>query len=339
MYITISPQKLGASYSKSVTDFVEYLEKENNNIENEQKEFFFNNELDGISPNQVIKEIDKNTAKLKSKEPRYYSVTINPSQRELKHINNDPGKLKSYVRDLMKDYASSFHREIHGRPVTAKDILYFAKIEYNRTYKGTDREIKENAPFSNKIASLENRIRKIDRGEMQGSIKKIKNEISALKKAAPHQINGQMIEQGMLKPGAQMHAHLIISRKDRTNSASLSPGSKYKASEVVLQGKVIKRGFDRDGFFEKAEQRFDKKFSYHRNYVEAYRSRKTLLQAPKTYYKDLLRLPIQERKLAMKLIKLPIQTLPAIPNSKIRFAIKQLQKVLEISSRSGSIGY
>jgi len=29
MYITITPQKLGGSYSQSVADYVDYLEKEN----------------------------------------------------------------------------------------------------------------------------------------------------------------------------------------------------------------------------------------------------------------------------------------------------------------------
>ena len=32
MYITISPQKSQGSYSKSVSDYVNYLEKENENL-------------------------------------------------------------------------------------------------------------------------------------------------------------------------------------------------------------------------------------------------------------------------------------------------------------------
>ena len=72
----------------------------------------------------MIKEIDANTAKLKTTEPRYYSLTINPSQRELMHIQNDPEKLKVYTRELMKDYAASFNREINRRPIQASDIKY-----------------------------------------------------------------------------------------------------------------------------------------------------------------------------------------------------------------------
>ncbi len=339
MYITISPQKLGAQYSSSVADFVNYLEKENSDLPSQKQEMFFNQSQDNISRNEVIREIDTNTAKLKSNEPRYYSLTVNPSQRELKHINDNPARLKAYVRELMKDYAGSFNREINGRRVQVSDIKYYAKIEYTRTYKGTDREIRENTPYSNRIAKLQNEIRKVDRGEIPGSIKQLKKEINRLQKEAPHHIQGNMIEPGMRKQGNQMHVHLIVSRKDRTNSVSLSPGSKYKASEVIFRGKEIKRGFDRDKFYEKAEIRFDKQFGYTRNYVEAYQSRKLLINSPKQYYSNLLKLPTSERKLAMKLIKTAGVALPKIPDAKIRLAIKQLQKVIEIGVKSSSIGY
>ncbi|MDX1471752.1 MAG: DUF5712 family protein, partial [Flavobacteriaceae bacterium] len=130
MYITISPQKLGEQYSKSVSDFVDYLEKENTDRLPEQSELFFNQSGDHFSRKEVIKDIDNNTAKLKTTEPRYYSLTINPSQRELQHIANDTEKLKAYTRELMKDYAASFNREINGRPIQVSDIKYYGKIEY-----------------------------------------------------------------------------------------------------------------------------------------------------------------------------------------------------------------
>ena len=139
MYITITPQKLGANYSQSSAGFVDYLEKENQlpDIENDH-EFFFNQKEDDISPEVVIKEIDANTSKLKKIEPKFYSITVNPSQYELKKLQNSSDALKQYTRELMKDYASCFNREINGRPVTLNDIKYFAKIEHQRAIKGTD---------------------------------------------------------------------------------------------------------------------------------------------------------------------------------------------------------
>lgn len=339
MYITISPQKTGSNYTTSVSDFVDYLEKENSNLLPEHKEYFFNQTNDHITRNEVTKEIDSNTAKLKTTEPRYYSLTINPSQRELQHIGNDSEKLKSYTREIMKDYASSFNREINNRPIQVSDIKYYGKVEFTRTYKGTDKEIRENLPYSNRLAKLENDLRKIDRGELKGSEKLIRKEMHDLRKQAPHKIDGKLIEQGMAKPGVQTHIHLIVSRKDMSNSVSLSPGSKYKSSEVTFQGKTVKRGFDRDSFYQKAEKSFDRKFNFKRNYVEQYSSRKLMIKTPKQYYSNLLNLPTSERKLAMHLLRSAQAIIPVIPNAKVRHAIKQLQKALEIGIKSGSIGY
>ena len=42
MYITITAQKLGGDYSQSSADFAEYLEKENQGLEQEDVEHFFN---------------------------------------------------------------------------------------------------------------------------------------------------------------------------------------------------------------------------------------------------------------------------------------------------------
>ena len=76
MYIAITPQKLGQSYSNSAGDYVAYLEKENEGLETENQEHFFNQTEDRISPDKVVSEIDNNTAKLKKKEPKFYSIVV-----------------------------------------------------------------------------------------------------------------------------------------------------------------------------------------------------------------------------------------------------------------------
>ena len=58
MYITISPQKIGGNYSKSSADFVGYLEKENQGLEQQDMEHFFNQYGDEISAEEVVREID-----------------------------------------------------------------------------------------------------------------------------------------------------------------------------------------------------------------------------------------------------------------------------------------
>ena len=89
---------------------------------------------------------------------------MSPSKYELARLQNSSEDLKKYTREIMKDYAASFNREINGRPVSVNDIKYFAKIEHQRTFKGTDKQVKENQPFATKILQLKTDLRKIERG-------------------------------------------------------------------------------------------------------------------------------------------------------------------------------
>ena len=341
MYLTISPQKLTSTFSNSVRDFVAYLEKENEGKSLQEKEWFFNQQDDKIYPDTVIQEIDANTAKLKRTEPRYYSITVNPSKYELTHISNNPSALKKYTREIMKEYARAFNREINGRPVKVEDIKYFAKVEQQRFFKGTDREVRENTPYLKRMAGLRYEIRQVHRGTIKGSIRKLEKELEKVIDQAPHKVNGRVIEQGMQKAGPQTHIHIIVSRKDVSNSYSLSPGSRYRSSEVMMHGKVVKRGFGRDQFFDRAEKVFDKMFNYKRNYVESYLARKTFTQRPKTYYSHLNTLSMDEKKIAFRMLREAGIGLPHVNLSagQVNFALKQLQKALQIGIRSSSIGY
>ena len=343
MYITITPQKLGDNYLQSVADFVAYLEKENEGESMDGIEHFFNQYGEEFSNAEVVREIDSNTSKLKKSEPKFYSITVNPSQYELKRLQNHSEELKRYTREVMKDYAKAFNREIDGRPVTVDDIKYYAKIEHERTYKGTDKAIKENAPFHGKITRLKNEIRQIDQGELKGSIHKKQQQINQLEKDAPYQLNGKMIVQGTAKEGSQSHIHIIVSRKDISNRYSLSPGSKYKASEVVMNGKIVKRGFNRDRFFSASEKTFDKLFNYKRNYVETYNARKTFIKNPKQYFASIMGLPTNERAIVFKLLgKTGVSTsFLNIPTNKVQLALKVIKKLkqgIDVAIKSSSIG-
>ncbi|RXG22780.1 MULTISPECIES: MobB family relaxase [Flavobacteriaceae] len=342
MYITITPQKMGGNFSKSSADFVGYLEKENQGLEQHEMEHFFNQYGDEISADEVVKEIDGNTAKLEKHEPRFYSITVSPSKYELRKLQNSSEDLKRYTRELMKDYVASFNREIKGRPVSIDDIKYYAKVENQRTFKGTDFQIKENQPFATKILQLKTEIRNIQEGRAEGNIKKMKNEIAKLERQAPHQQNGKRIVQGMAKDGNQSHIHIIVSRKDASNRFSLSPGSKYKASDVKLNGETVKRGFDRDKFFEKAEKTFDKTFGYKRNFAETYKGRKDFVKNPNLYFAALMKLPANEKALAFKMItKTGLPIVPSIPVSQTQIALrifKRLRRGAEVAIKSSSIG-
>ncbi len=169
----------------------------------------------------------------------------------------------------------------------------------------------------------------------------MKSHIAKLEAEAPHQQNGKRIVQGMLKDGNQSHIHIIVSRKDVSNSVSLSPGSIHKASEVEMHGKMVKRGFDRDSFFEKAEKTFDKTFAYKRNYAESYKSKKDFIKNPKQYFTTLLGLPTSEKAIAFKMLAKSGVPIMSIPTNQVQLALKTmkyLKKGVELAIKSGSIG-
>lgn len=63
-----------------------------------------------------------------------------------------------------------------------------------------------------------------------------------------------------------MHCHLIVSRKDRSNKKKLSPLTNHKNTKKG----AIKGGFDRKNLFQQAETGFDKLFGYNRPLSESF---------------------------------------------------------------------
>ena len=341
MYITITAQKLTTGYAQSVADFVDYLEKENEGIPKSEQEHFFNQTKEGVFKSEVVKAIDANTYRLKQNEPKFYSITVNPSNVELKGLKNKSEDLKLYTREFMKDYAASFNRELNGRSVSVDDIVYFAKIEHQRDYKGTDKQVIENAPYRKEIRKLENDLQKIKRGTLQADPSKVKQQIKELVEKAPHKINGKLVEQGMPKEGSQNHIHIIVSRMDASNRHSLSPGSKYKSADVEIKGTLVKRGFDRDHFYKSAEKTFDRSFGYKRNYVESYQARKEYIKSPKNYFALIMGLPGNEKSAALKILQKSGLKIPNIPTNKVQFirsVIKGLKKGVDLAVKSSSLG-
>lgn len=63
-----------------------------------------------------------------------------------------------------------------------------------------------------------------------------------------------------------LHAHIIVSRKDATNTYKLSPMSNHRGGSSG----IIKRGFDRDAFYRSCETAFDKAVGYDRSLDKSY---------------------------------------------------------------------
>lgn len=58
-----------------------------------------------------------------------------------------------------------------------------------------------------------------------------------------------------------MHAHIIVSRKDRSNTRKLSPKTNHTGKKNCGN---VKGGFDRTDFFRKCESSFDRRTGYDR---------------------------------------------------------------------------
>jgi hypothetical protein len=343
---------MGGNYSQSVASFAEYLDKENKGKPLSEREAFFNQHADRISRFKVIEDIDSNTRKLKRREPKFYSITINPSFLELKAIENNKEALKTYTKKVMEDYVASFHKtEINGKKLSVNDIVYYAKLEHERTFKYTDKYVKENLPYIRQLRTIQTKANAVQMGKATGNLAKLKQKYQEVYANTPHKQQGLIIEAGMKKEGPQSHIHIIVSRKDRSNRYSLSPGSKHKASTVELNGKEAKRGFNRDLFMEKAEQRFDTLFGLQRNYVISYKGRKELALHPVRFFSQLAKLPTNEKAAAIQFLKahntpgiaavLKFNSLKNIPVSPAQLAHKGVDLLIKVGKQivqSSSIG-
>jgi len=167
---------LGADNKGSCSNLAIYLEKENeeldkiirksfsmreiSQLENRKQGFFTASEIN-ISTINVISSIDNNKRKLGGNDAKYFAPTISFSENELSHITfRATGKrevtsvfdfnlseleqfnnlIMEYGRKVMDNYALNFNRQDKGIKSGA-DLVYFAKIEHFRKYKGTDKEV------------------------------------------------------------------------------------------------------------------------------------------------------------------------------------------------------
>lgn len=275
---------LGAKNTGSCSTLANYLDKENRELETlinkrdtladiklyqDRKQDFFNHKRDDVSLIEVIDSIDKNKRKLTNKDAKYFAPTISFSSKELNHIVSlatekkeisdvwqlNPIEferynqlLRDYIKKVMDNYSANFNRQTKGLK-TGNDLVYFAKIEHFRKFKGTDKEVK-NGLFKN----------------------------------------------GDYKPGLNSHAHVIVSRKDKTQSLKLDPTTKERSTQRTIGGNAYQVGFDRKKWTNSNENSFDVLFSYNRAEKEKFENQNILKNgSPKE--KDLLIKKINSQEL------------------------------------------
>jgi hypothetical protein len=66
---------------------------------------------------------------------------------------------------------------------------------------------------------------------------------------------------------SDMHAHIVVSRKDRSNTRKLSPKTNHTGKKNCGN---VKGGFDRTDFFRKCESSFDRRMGFNREPEESF---------------------------------------------------------------------
>ena len=211
----------------SCVKLANYLNKESD----DNKQYFSQHE-DHVSLSKVIEKIDNNKKTLKKNQEKFYSLSYNPSQKEIAHLvylttgkkvtdlaeltNEEKTKVfaefRNYVRDCMDIYARNFNRE---RTLNVEDLIYFGRIEEFRHYSYKDEEVR-----------------------------------LGLK------------EKGQLKEGLNLHAHVVVSRMDATQTIALSPRAKSTGNTNLLNGKEVKNGFNMRKWQVECFEHFSNKFRY-----------------------------------------------------------------------------
>ena len=212
----------------SCAGLVEYLEKE---VQGQ----WFSLDREDVPAAEVVATLDRNKRNLNRDADKYYQVILAPSQAELRHIGSDPEQLKAYTRAAMEQYAANFGKGIEGR-----DLVYFAKVEHERTTGPQDRAVQ---------------VGDVKRGQAkEGEQTHIHVLVSRTENLARYTERKQAGE------------------LDRKNPYHLSPLTNHKDTK---RGVVV-GGFERKQYSERVEQAFDQAFGYERPLSETFRYAHTM---------------------------------------------------------------
>lgn len=274
-----------------------YLDKQNDVVRVEGREYFFNGTGNTYDTEDVVKNIDANVRGLKKKEARYYTFSISPSKEEIAHLRRTiadtkqtlleageaiPARLeddmmrnylKDYAIQCMDAYARNFgHPEIHDN----RDLMWFGMVEKDRYWKSHDPHVRNNSRIDKEIVRLEKQLG----GGKDDSVQRRIADLEAQYVRESHvRLGGrdEILRAMMPKAGDNWHIHVTVSRRDITNSINLSPNANGRGSKKhVLNGKAVRVGFDREAYKIECERLFDRLFAHHRLQTESYEVSKRL---------------------------------------------------------------
>lgn len=301
MFVKIDRSKPTPAMSNkgSVKLLAEYLEKENEDKPQSDKEQFFSHSYDKVSKGTVINQIDANIKDLGRNDSKFFMLTVNPSHREMQHlIEKATGKsqvtnfsmltvpeqaqvklgIRDYTRGVMDLYAKNFDRETVK---DGNDLVYFAKIEENRKWRGDDKVIQHNNRY-NRLeeqymaeTDTEKKGQLLARMQQHGFYAEDKNtgRPVLLSDKVLTNDNLQLIITGANKSGLNIHVHIVVSRNNKAQDTKLSPHAKSRGNTWQLNGQTVNRGFNHESFKQQTAELFNQKFGYKPFEKESYQPR------------------------------------------------------------------
>lgn len=225
------------------------------------------------------------------------------------------------------------------RKITAKDLMYYAKIETERKYNHKDKSVVKNKPILTQIRKFEASKNPLDKLRI----------VDLKKQLLRDKYTQEIIDEGVKKGGLNYHSHIVVSRHDKTSintkdKVSMSPNANHKDGKIKDGAKI---GFNRDDFAKAVEKSFDEKFEYDRPEQEKYEKlnqnkkelAKKISDKAKGFAKDKIKKEVLNhtgmnivreelnptQKIKSELMPLPIPT--SFPKSKIDLVIKAIKMI------------
>lgn len=208
----------------SCHDLVHYLQKEG-----DTGLAFFSHTDNDVSPEKVITNIDGNRSKLGSDEAKFYMLSLNPSQAEQVHLI---GREVNSLEELTPEERQAVYRKLEKFTRSAMD-------EYARNFQ---REAVKDGGDLMYYARIETK------RTFSYSDEEVKKGLAKI---------------GDVKPGLNLHVHVIVSRKSKNGKVKLSPAAKSAGNSWELEGRgTVKRGFSHENWKVSVQQCFDREFQY-----------------------------------------------------------------------------
>lgn len=237
---------------------VDYLQKEVKEALNlETNSTFFSHTEDNVTAIQVTNSIDNNHKKLKKKDDKFYMVSFNPSHNECQElIYRCTGNRVSDFNQLSNIEKQTVFSELRDYAREGMD-LYAQNFNRQTINDGSD------LVYFGRIETQ--RVYKHDDLDV---------------------LSGK-VKSGSIKPGLNLHVHVIVSRNDKSQTVTLSPLAKSRGNSWELNGQVVTRGFNHTKWKQEVGTLFAEKYNYiprdkdiykpHERFHYPHRSRKNIL--------------------------------------------------------------